>query len=107
MTFRERRAWPRSRCSQGHVGCPARVRPGHDVHVLNLSCGGALIVGRRLTPGSMVELRFRGTERSFHVRGQVVRCYVSRVHADAVCYRAALAFEDRMDRTQVELWAGG
>jgi len=72
----------------------ATVRPGHQVTVINISSGGALVeTHRRLLPEKPVELvverkRYRAT-----VRGRVLRCAVVRVRASSIWYRGAIAFD--------------
>ena len=72
----------------------ARVRPGHEASVLDISAHGALIeTALRLLPGRQVELQIeRGAELTA-IRGRVVRCRVSRVLASGVSYRGAIGFE--------------
>jgi hypothetical protein len=93
----ERRAWRRDACtpdSDLHIG---RVRSGHEVRVVNLSAGGALIDAPiRLTPGSAIDLRLLLNGHLNPVRGRVVRCFVSAIQADTVRYRAAVAFEHQV-----------
>ena len=96
MTFRERRACPRSACSHGDTWAAARIRPGHDVQVLDLSSLGALIQSTtRLAPNSRVELRFGKNGLARTIPGRIVRSYVCAIDADVVFYRSAIAF-DRM-----------
>jgi hypothetical protein len=72
----------------------ARVRPGREVTVLDLSSGGALIeADHRLLPGSLVELQLAGADGRLAVRGRVLRCSVSSLHPSRITYRAAVAFE--------------
>ncbi|HEY7449207.1 MAG TPA: hypothetical protein VH702_13705 [Vicinamibacterales bacterium] len=102
MTFRERRACPRCVCSQRDGRGAARIRPGHDVQVLNLSSAGALIQSTtRLAPNSRVELRLAGS-RSSPIRGRIVRSYVSAVDADVIFYRSAIAFEQVFDLSAID-----
>ena len=75
----------------------ARIRPGHDVSVVDVSAGGALVESeRRLMPGSPVELHVRSAHRSEIVRGHIVRCAVARLRANAICYRGAIAFDHNL-----------
>jgi hypothetical protein len=73
----------------------ARVRPGHDVSVIDISACGALIESiHRLMPGACVELHLRrNTADAEVVRGRVLRCSVSTLSANLVCYRGAIVFE--------------
>jgi hypothetical protein len=73
----------------------ARVRPGHDIEVLNVSSGGVLVEScQRLLPGATVELHLQpeGGPPAL-VRGRVLRCCVARLHANLVSYRGAIEFE--------------
>jgi len=88
---RERRLSPRT---TAHDVVTARVRPGRQVSVIDLSAGGALIeTSHRLLPGTHVELHVEGTDRSATVRGRVVRCAVSQLRSSSVSYRGAIVFE--------------
>jgi hypothetical protein len=102
MTFRERRACPRCVCSLRDGWGAARIRPGHDVQVLNLSSMGALIQSTaRLAPNSKVELRLMG-KRSLSVRGRIVRSYVCAVDAEVLFYRSAIAFDQKFDLSAMD-----
>ena len=95
----ERRAWLRD-----HISRAACVRPGRDVHVLDLSRGGALIEGRaRLAPNSRIELRLNAQGQVIHLSGRVVRCYVSALNESVVSYQAGVAFEQHLDPSQLVL----
>jgi hypothetical protein len=72
----------------------ARVRPGYDVLLINVSAGGALVESwHRLLPGAIVELHLETSERRTAVRGRVLRCAVSRLRSTSVCYRGAIGFD--------------
>jgi hypothetical protein len=72
----------------------ARVRPGHDVAVIDASAGGLLIeTDRRLLPGAAIDLQLATAAGTVAVRGCVLRCTVSRLRAAAVFYRGAIGFE--------------
>jgi hypothetical protein len=108
MTVIERRAWPRRSCPPRRAWCAARVRPGHDVQVLDLSCMGALIQGTtRLVPGSRVELRVGAIGSSLPIRGRIVRSYVSAIQRDVVFYRSAIAFDQPLELSAIEMSDGG
>lgn len=96
MAASDRREAPR--LSPAPAGYENRgiVRPGHDVHVLNLAQGGALVAcGSRLRPGMSTELQmFRGEARVL-LRVSVSRCRVS--HLAPLVYEAALCFEAPLD----------
>ena len=71
-----------------------RIRPGHQVRVLNMSSCGVLIeTSRRLPPGMIVELHLEVRERRHTIRAQVVRCYVGVVLPQLLVFRGALDFE--------------
>jgi hypothetical protein len=75
----------------------ARIRPGYDVSVIDVSAGGALLESeRRLLPGSPAELHVRFAHRSEIVRGHIVRCAVARLCANAIWYRGAMAFDAQL-----------
>lgn len=73
----------------------ARLRPGRDVKVLDLSSGGALVeTAARLLPGTSIVLHLVGIRGPHTVRGTVLRCYVSALDRLAgIRYRAALGFD--------------
>ncbi|MGE5246382.1 MAG: PilZ domain-containing protein [Betaproteobacteria bacterium] len=72
----------------------ARVRPGYDVAVVDVSAGGMLVEsGRRLLPGVSVEVQIDAAGRKVVVRGTVVRCAVARLRSGSVCYRGAICFD--------------
>ena len=90
----ERRRNRRHAQPEDHGVVSARVRPGYDVSVVDVSAGGALVEsGHRLLPGAPVELHLRGDGRSEVMRGRVLRCAVARLRSNAVCYRGAIAFD--------------
>lgn len=91
----ERRAAGRLEGESGLDGVTARIRPGHQVRVLNLSCGGVLVEGsRRLLPGTLVDVHLEREEEAHACRARVVHCAVSALHQHGVAYRAGLAFEN-------------
>jgi hypothetical protein len=72
----------------------ARVRPGHEVSVLDVSAGGALVEGAcRLMPGTVVELQLETDRERAAITGRVLRCAVARLRSTSVCYRGAIGFE--------------
>jgi hypothetical protein len=92
--MQERRRTPRSGNVADHGIVSARVRPGHDASIVNVSADGALIeTDRRLLPGACVELQFATRERRASMRGRVVRCAVSRLRAADIWYRGAICFD--------------
>lgn len=72
----------------------ARVRPGREVLIVNVSSGGVLVeTPHRLLPGSQIELHLRTADRRVSVRGRVLRCAVARLRADDLWYRGAIGFD--------------
>jgi hypothetical protein len=88
----DRRTWPRV---AGHHVRSARLVPGHPVHVIDLSPGGALIeTACRLLPGTHVELQLGSLSQFGRARARIVRCQVSVLDRHrGISYRGALAFE--------------
>ncbi len=76
----------------------ARVRPGLDVTLLDVSSGGALVEGSvRLLPGSRVELQLSSADAARVVAGRVLRCSVSALCGENVIrYTAAVGFDTRL-----------
>jgi hypothetical protein len=71
-----------------------RIRPGHQLRVLDISSCGVLVeTGRRLPPGMIVDLHLELRDRRHTIRAQVVRCYVGVVFPEALVFRGALDFE--------------
>ena len=84
----------RRRGADEHGIATARIRPGHDVKLIDLSPGGALVeADRRMLPGSSVELQIQQEDRRATMRGCVLRCSVVRVRPASMCYRGAIAFD--------------
>ena len=74
----ERRTAARVRFSGGILPPAARIQPGRDVIVVDLSANGALVEGVwRLRPGSRVELQLELEAREALVPGRIERCYVA------------------------------
>ncbi len=72
----------------------ARVRPGYDVTLIDVSSGGALVEGtHRLLPGAAVELHLETPHRRTAIRGRILRCTVWRLRSASVCYRGAIGFD--------------
>jgi hypothetical protein len=91
----DRRRAPRTRTS----GLAARVRPGHRVHVIDISAGGALLEApQAMRPGAGVEVQFERSEHRVRVSGIVVRCGVTSLDPNhGPIYRAAIAFDEAVD----------
>jgi PilZ domain-containing protein len=78
-------------------GTTARIRPGQQVQLTDLSSGGALVeADRRMLPGSAVELQLLAQDRQATMRGSVLRCCVVRVRPSSVSYRGAIAFDRQL-----------
>jgi len=94
----ERRAWPRTPCRGHGLVAGARLLPGRDVQIVDLSCGGALIETRsRILPGARVELQFVGGGAPRRVRGLIVRSHVAGLDRECgITYRGALMFDERL-----------
>ena len=95
----DRRSASRVAFRNGHLPPAARVRPGCDVIVVDLSTTGALVEGQwRFRPGSRCELALNFASGDVMVRARVARCFVARLgRLTPVRYRAALAFEALTD----------
>jgi hypothetical protein len=103
----ERRLAPRRQSVSEHGIVSARVRPGIDASVVDVSAAGALIeTSHRLLPGSSVEICFDPDKRRPAVRGKVVRCAVAQLGPDQVCYRGAILFDQRLPWIADELGHG-
>lgn len=90
----ERRRMRRLSRVDQHRITATRIRPGHHAVTLDVSAGGALIeTAYRLLPGTSVELHVETDTRQTRLRGEVLRCAVAKVRADAVCYRGAIRFD--------------
>ena len=106
----ERRLGSRHEGPEGHGIQSMQVRPGHHAMLINISAGGALIeTGRRLLPGSNVDLVLERSQCRASVRGRVLRCTVVRLQSASICYRGAIGFDrslpwfvehERVDITQ-------
>ena len=95
--MRERRRAIRRSTPAGHRIVLARVRPGRDADVLDISATGALIeTAHRLLPGALVDVQLHTAERRTSVRGRVLRCSVAFLSATRVWYRGAIDFDDHL-----------
>lgn len=96
----ERRRAHRTRAS----GISARVRPGHRVHVVDVSAGGALLeAARPLRPGAEVEVQFERADHRVRVSARVVRCGVTAIDPErGPTYRAGVSFTETQDWAREE-----
>jgi hypothetical protein len=75
-----------------------RLRTGRELGVVNISTCGVLVEGgTRLLPGTHADVHVVTRHGRMLVRTRVTRSFVWQLEADAVCYRAALAFETSVD----------
>jgi hypothetical protein len=89
-----RRSTRRRRGVEDHGIVAARVRPGHEVSVVDVSAGGALLESaRRLLPGTSVELQLQTANHRADIRGRVLRCAVVSLRSSAVSYRGVVVFD--------------
>jgi len=90
----DRRRARRRRTIHDHGIVSARVRPGREASLVDVSAGGALVeTTYRLLPGSSIELHVAAAERRASVRGGVLRSAVVGVRAAGMCYRSAIGFD--------------
>jgi hypothetical protein len=69
----------------------ALIRPGHEVQLVDLSSGGALVESSaRLKPGLRTELHLHGAHRRSIV-GRIDRCRVTAL--DPIRYQGAIVFD--------------
>jgi hypothetical protein len=91
---RERRKSPRRRTVAEHGIETARVRPGREAAVLNVSNGGMLIETiHRLLPGTTIELQLWLANRRMSISGCVLRSTVASLCRGPVLYHGAVAFD--------------
>lgn len=92
---RERRHDRRRSAVEDHGVLSARIVPGHQARLVDISPSGALVdTPLRLLPGTNVEVRLATRHQQIDVRGQVVRCMVTRVAP--LVYRGAVRFDRRL-----------
>ena len=90
----DRRHTPRHGRVEDHGIVSAKVRPGREASIVDVSAGGTLVeTTHRLLPGTSVELQFETSAGRATVRGRVLRCAVAGVHASSMCYRGAIGFD--------------
>ena len=96
----DRRVAPRRTPAPDEPLCWARLRAGRELAVVDISDAGALVESAtRLLPGTHVEVHIVTREGRTLVRSRVTRASVHVVTADTLRYRAALAFERRVNST--------
>jgi hypothetical protein len=79
-----------------------RLRTGRELAVVDISNTGALVEGHvRLLPGTHLDVHVVGRDGRTLVRSRVVRCWITRLDADAVWYRGALTFDRTVDTASV------
>jgi hypothetical protein len=94
----ERRAaarLPRAQC----LGARARLRPGGEVEIVDLSPGGTAIDrAPRLLPGAAVQLHLSAPGWRQTMTARVVRCEVSDLSSGSgTRYKAGLRFEEPLE----------
>ena len=91
----DRRSARRVAFRDGILPPRARLRPGGDVVLVNLSNSGALVEGTfRVRPDARCEVSVTEGARESTLRGLVVRSFVARLdRAGPVRYRAAIRFD--------------
>lgn len=78
----------------------ARVRPGPDVLIVNVSrCGVLVECASAILPGQIVVLEVCAGHTQWETRGAVVRAFVTMVEHQRARYRGAIEFDRR-----IELW---
>ena len=94
----ERRAFPRVHYAGGVLPPGARVHPGREVIVVDLSRGGALVEGVwRFRPGASVTLQVQHGPNVLQVRGDVERSFVHAIErGGGLRYRAAIRFDSAL-----------
>jgi hypothetical protein len=91
----DRRKCVRRGSIEQHGIVSARVKPGHDVELIDISSGGALVEGvRRLLPGTAVELFLVAGDLCASIRGRVLRCAIVGLKPTSVSYRGAIRFDN-------------
>ena len=90
----DRRLARRVECAHCHRIRSARTRTGDTIFVINVSAVGMLFeTARQLLPGRFVELQMETDLTRASVRGRVLRCSISELHAAGVTYRSAVLFD--------------
>jgi hypothetical protein len=98
VTSIERRQTPRRRPEPGEPLETLRLRTGHALAVINIGDLGGLLCGTApLQPGARLELQLVASGRRIPIPATVLRCYVSRLQADAVWYESRVRFDSIID----------
>ena len=96
----------RLRASEANVVRQARLLPGGDADILNISNTGLLVENKsRLPIGSTVNVRVQGSA-VMGIEGHIVRSRVSAIHRDGtLTYETAIEFEhpQAIDGEELEL----
>ena len=96
LTTAERRAGRRVAPEERGWKSAAVLRPGLEVHILDLGPGGARISSRaRLKPGGRAELHITGSAGRVIATGRISRCRVARLMP--LRYEGALVFDERFE----------
>ena len=94
----ERRAVTRRTPAPDETLAHLRLRTGRELAVVDIGDAGALVEGTaRLLPGTHVEVHVVTREGRTLVRSRVTRASVFAMAADNLQYRAALAFDARVN----------
>ncbi len=101
MTSRrgERRRHVRRPAADAAWSRGARLRPGLDAALLDVSPGGVLVeTAARLRPGMKTVLHLKPRSGELRAAGEVVRAWVSAIRPDrGVLYRGAVRFDRSID----------
>ena len=98
MTRVDRRVVSRRAPSPDETLARVRLRTGRELSVVDIGDTGALLEGTsRLLPGTHVEVHVVTREGRTLVRSRVTRASVFAIAADTLRYRAALAFDTRVN----------
>jgi hypothetical protein len=89
----DRRRFHRHAYRDGVLPPSARIRPGQDVTIVNLSPMGMLAEGFcRLSPGTLVEVRLELEHGGLFIDGEVIRSFVAVLDRQRIRYRVAVVF---------------
>jgi len=86
----------------GFLPPTAKIRPGREVVIVDLSSTGALVEGPwRFRPLSRCDVHLLIEGQDVLLRARIVRCFVARIERqDPVRYRTALAFDQSVAMPQ-------